>query len=148
MVCPCNVNAKMKTSLAWVIFVSLYFAATSLRCNKCHYDTFMNQTECRTTIQSCSAQEPFCTIYMEERQDGTETLTKGCSPWEVCKQNYCQHVIESVGRKSCKIECCQEDLCNRDGFQSNISPVIQIRGYFSWFWLITISCMSFSCAYL
>lgn len=103
----------------WLLCVSLYhLQVDSLRCNSCFYDTSLNQTVCQVVTENCTAPElKFCSINREERPDGSKTFWRGCVPSKVCEQDYCQkNIIDSLGRKSCNITCCQEDLCNRDGY--------------------------------
>ena len=131
--------------LANVVSYSFSFiSADCLQCNSCHFDTFNNQTECVTTHQTCSPQETFCFTYMEERRDGTKSFSKGCAG-EVCGTGYCQSVINDIGRKSCNVSCCQEDLCNRDGYQpitsqlpANYQTVCQWSFSCVWFIMITL----------
>ena len=124
--------------LAYVVSYSFSFiSADCLQCNRCHFDTFNNQTECVTTNQNCSSQETFCFTYMDERPDGTKTFSKGCGG-EVCRTGYCQSIINNIGRKSCNVSCCQEDLCNKDGYQP-ITSLSVCQWSFSCVWFIMIT---------
>lgn len=137
-ICAYINDSRMKSVLALVVYVSLRsLAADCLQCNSCHFDTFNNQTECVTTIQNCSSQETFCFTYMDERPDGTKTFSKGCAG-VVCKTGYCQSIITDVGRTSCNVSCCQEDLCNRDDYQP-ITSLSTCQWSFSCVWFIMIT---------
>jgi len=137
-ICAYINDSRMKRVLALVVYVSLCsLAADCLQCNSCHFDTFNNQTECETTHRTCSPQETFCFTYMDERWDGTKSFSKGCAG-EVCGTGYCQSVINDIGRKSCNVSCCQEDLCNRDGYQP-ITSLSVCQWSFSCVWFIMIT---------
>ena len=95
----------------------LLILVDALRCNDCHYDTSQNRTVCTVTIQNCTASELFCGTITTERHDGSKTFKRGCVPNEVCERDYCDKIfIQELGRKLCDITCCEEDLCNRDGY--------------------------------
>lgn len=98
-----------------------FLPADALRCNSCYYDTLQNNTSCETTSENCTADLKFCVTQTWERHDGSKEFTRSCVPAEVCRPDYCEEeVIQSVGRKSCNITCCQENFCNRDDY---IPPV-------------------------
>ena len=120
----------------------------ALQCNSCFYDTSQNGTVCKATITNCTTpEEKFCTTMMEERQDGSKTFTRTCVPSEVCQPDYCEKVIvEAVGRKSCNITCCEEDLCNRDDYTPPIngSHVSHAHWFLCYACFIAVAWMSLS----
>lgn len=108
----------MRILLTYLVCASMYhFLVDALRCNLCFYDTFLNGTACSTTIKNCTSIDKFCATIWQERGDGTKTFTRDCVPDEVCKQEYCENLSQGLRLKSCSVtQCCQEDLCNRDGY--------------------------------
>lgn len=112
-------DKEMKVS-CWTCFIfvtALISAACALQCNACYFDTLSNENSCNTTHENCMAEWPFCMTQSEERPDGSRIFTRGCAPLSPCKPDYCEEtLIKMLGRKDCNITCCQEDLCNRDGY--------------------------------
>ena len=120
----------------------------ALQCNDCFYDTLQNDTTCKTTIKNCTASDlKFCSTNMEERQDGSKTFKRGCVPSEVCEPDYCEkEIVGGIGRKSCNITCCEEDLCNRDDYipPINGSHVSHAHWFLCYACFIAVAWMSLS----
>lgn len=118
---------KVSCWTCFIIVTVLISAACALQCNSCYFDTSQNKSSCNTTHENCSAESPFCMTQLEERPDGSRIFTRGCTPLSSCEPQYCKEtLIKGLGRKDCNITCCQEDLCNRDGYGT-----VGSKGYMS-----------------
>lgn len=117
----------------WLTICLLFILVDALQCNMCEYDTSLNHTTCEATIRNCTSPDKFCSTIIAVRPDDSKSFTRGCVPSEVCEPNYCEAtVIHALGRKSCNIKCCEEDLCNRDDYTPPVKNV-HLASHAHWF---------------
>ncbi|XP_031556719.1 uncharacterized protein LOC116293437, partial [Actinia tenebrosa] len=87
-------------------------------------DQSIDKCDINKVPQLCSTEMKRCATFSYVNTTGYRTYGKSCTYEDYCTGKFCK-IMESVGNRDCRIECCLGNLCNyQRGFALTTARVV------------------------